>query len=110
MKNLISLTYFLLFLYPSIGNCGDLVVVGCNGGQVLIVKIGEIKSYDQRNDMSFPADLDFIKLQNLHALEEMDPNQGKDYCIDLSSKNVYLIFRLLGYEKSHFYVLFELQT
>ena len=86
-------------------------MVGCNGGQVLIVKIGEITSYDQRNDLSFPADLDFIKLQNLNNLEEMDPSQGTDYCIDLSSKNVYLIFRLLGYKRSHFFVYrFGIQT
>ncbi len=50
----------------------------------MIIRIGEIKSYDQRNDLSFPAELAFITIEDLMNADDDDLETRVNYAIDLS--------------------------
>ena len=61
-----------------------LVVVGCKRGQVLLVRIGKISSYEHKYDLSFPAELDWIKLARLSKTGSAKVKSSGNYAIDLS--------------------------
>ncbi|XP_065060865.1 protein ELYS-like isoform X2 [Rhopilema esculentum] len=61
-----------------------IVIVGCQGGQVLIIRIGKMKSYDHRNDLSLPADVEYIKLKEILKTKDLELKSSTNYCIDLS--------------------------
>ena len=62
----------------------QVVVVGCKGGQVLIVRIGKISSYEHKYDLSFPAELEWIKLGKLSKTGSLKVKSSGNYAIDLS--------------------------
>ena len=75
----------LLFLFHySNEHSKSLVVVGCKGGQVLLIKIGKMKPYDHENDLSFPAELEKINLKSLLKTNGFKIKSSTNYCIDLS--------------------------
>eukprot|EP00794_Sanderia_malayensis_P014974 gene14974-16517_t len=63
-----------------------LVAAGCQGGQTLIIRIGEIKPYDQRNDLSCPADLNMVKIKDLIKMEADEVEDETNYAVDLSEE------------------------
>ena len=72
-------------LFYSNEHSKGIVIVGCQGGQVLIIRIGKMKSYDHRNDLSLPADVEYIKLKDILKTKDLELKSSTNYCIDLSS-------------------------
>lgn len=84
VHDILNILKFYYVLHCSNEMHKSLVIVGCKGGQVLIIKIGEMKPYDHQNDLSLPAELEYIKLKNLCKFDSSEFDPSTNYCIDLS--------------------------
>ena len=76
----------IYFIFSDPENSKQLVVVGCEGGQTLVVKIGDIKSYEHRNDLSLPAELKFVTFEDLANMEDEEFDPKINYGMDLSGE------------------------
>lgn len=76
--------YYLIF---SNEKSKSIAIVGCKGGQILVIKFAEMNAYDQQNDLSLPAELEYIKVNKIPKLDGSRLQASVNYCIDLSGKS-----------------------